>query len=221
MLAEEYRRGGRFFSGGGVRKQLVVYASPFSDTFDEAAEFGWRLSVPHFDWPSLVAAKDREITRLEGLYGTGQEGAGVEVVRSRAVLEDAHTVRLLRDGRRVRARTILIATGARPELPSFDGVEIGITSDGVFDLKTFPRKLVIGGAGYIAMEFAGLFAGLGSDVTVVCRGRNVLRGFDEDVRQAIAGSYTNRGIKLMFGDRIRRLERQDGDLGDGDHAGRT
>src|SRR3954453_1089205 len=220
MLAEEYRLGGTCVIRGCVPKKLFVYASRFSDSFDEAAEFGWRLSVPHFDWPSLVAAKDREITRLEGLYGTGQEGAGVEVVRSRAVLEDAHTVRLLKDGRRVRARTILIATGARPELPPFDGVEIGITSDDVFDLKALPRKLVIGGAGYIAMEFAGLFAALGSDVTVVCRGSNVLRGFDEDVRQAVAGSYTNRGIKLMFGDSIRRLERRDGDVGGGDHAGR-
>ena len=220
MLAEEYRLGGTCVIRGCVPKKLFVYASRFSDTFDEAAEFGWRLSVPHFDWPSLVAAKDREITRLEGLYGTGQEGAGVEVVRSRAVLEDAHTVRLLEDGRRVRARTILIATGARPELPPFDGIELGITSDGVFDLKTFPRTLVIGGAGYIAMEFAGLFAALGSDVTVVCRGSNVLRGFDEDVRQAVAGSYTNRGIKLMFGDSIRRLERRDGDVGGGDHGGR-
>ena len=119
-------------------------------------------------------------------------------------------MRLLEDGRRVRVRTILIATGARPELPPFDGIELGITSDGVFDLKTFPRKLVIGGAGYIAMEFAGLFAALGSDVTVVCRGSNVLRGFDENVRQAVFASYTNRGIKLMLSDSIRRLERRGG-----------
>ncbi len=155
MLAEEYRLGGTCVIRGCVPKKLFVYASRFSDSFDEAAEFGWRLSVPHFDWSSLVAAKDREITRLEGLYGAGQESAGVEVVRSRAVLEDAHTVRLLKDGRRVRARTILIATGARPELPPFDGIELGATSDDIFDLKTFPGKLVIGGAGYIAMEFAG------------------------------------------------------------------
>ncbi len=220
MLAEEYRLGGTCVIRGCVPKKLFVYASRFSDSFDEAAEFGWRLSLPHFDWPSLVAAKDREITRLEGLYGAGQERAGVEVVRSRAVLEDAHTVRLLEDGRRVRARTILIATGARPELPHFEGIEFGITSDAVFDLKTFPRKLVIGGAGYIAVEFAGLFAALGSDVTIVCRGNNVLRGFDEDVRQAVAGSYTNRGIKLMFGDSIRLLERRDEDVGGGDHAGK-
>src|SRR4051794_11733993 len=150
-LAEEYRLGGTCVIRGCVPKKLFVYASRFSGTFEEAAGVGWRLSVPHFDWPSLIAAKDREITRLEGLYGTGQESAGVEVVRSRAVLEDANSVRLLKNGRRVRARTILIATGARPELPRFDGIELGITSDAVFDLKTFPRKLVIGGAGYIAM----------------------------------------------------------------------
>src|SRR5690348_1648625 len=120
-IAEEYRLGGTCVIRGCVPKKLFVYASRFSGSFDEAAEFGWRLSVPHFDWPSLVTAKDREIARLEELYGSGQESAGVEVVRSRAVLEDAHTVRLLKDGRRVRARTILIATGARPELPPFDG----------------------------------------------------------------------------------------------------
>ncbi|MFC7397299.1 glutathione-disulfide reductase [Chelatococcus sp. GCM10030263] len=218
MLAEEYRLGGTCVIRGCVPKKLFVYASRFSDAFDEAAEFGWRLSVPRFDWPSLVAAKDREIARLEGLYGTGQESAGVEVVRSRAVLEDAHTVRLLKDGRRVRARTILVATGGRPELPPFDGIELGITSDDIFDLKTLPRKLVIGGAGYIAMEFAGLFAALGSDVTVVCRGSNVLRGFDEDVRQAVAASYTNRGVKLMLCDSIRRLEQRNEHAGDGDRA---
>lgn len=213
MLAEEYRLGGTCVIRGCVPKKLFVYASRFSDKFDEAAAFGWRLSVPRFDWPSLVTAKDREIARLEQLYSTGQENAGVEVVKSRAVFEDAHTVHLLNDGRRVRARTILIATGARPQLPLFDGIELGITSDEVFDLKTFPRKLVIGGAGYIAMEFAGLFAALGSDVTVVCRGGNVLRGFDEDVRQAVAASYTNRGIKIMLNDSISRLERRNEGVG--------
>lgn len=211
MLAEEYRLGGTCVIRGCVPKKLFVYASRFSDKFEDAAQFGWRLSVPSFDWPSLVAAKDREIARLEELYSAGQETAGVEVLRSRAVFEDAHTVRLLNDGRRVRARTILIATGARPEFPAFEGIELGITSDDIFDLKTFPRKLVIGGAGYIAIEFAGLFAALGSDVTVVCRGSNILRGFDEDVRQAVAASYTNRGIKLMLCDSIRRLKRSDKD----------
>lgn len=105
MLAEEYRLGGTCVIRGCVPKKLFVYASRFSGTFEGVAAFGWRLSIPHFDWPSLVAAKEREITRLEGLYGTGQESAGVEMVRSRAVLEDANSVRLLKNGRRVRART--------------------------------------------------------------------------------------------------------------------
>lgn len=208
MLAEEYRLGGTCVIRGCVPKKLFVYAGRFSDKFEDAAAFGWRLTVPHFDWPSLVMAKDREITRLEGLYSASQENAGVEVVRSRAVIEDANTVHILSDGRRIRAHTILIATGARPELPAFEGIEHGITSNEIFDLETFPRKLVIGGAGYIAMEFAGMFAALGSDVTVVCRGGNVLRGFDEDVRQAVAASYVNRGIKLLLNDSIVRLDRQ-------------
>ncbi|MDL2409722.1 glutathione-disulfide reductase [Rhizobium calliandrae] len=204
MLAEESRLGGTCVIRGCVPKKLFVYASRFGDALDQAGDFGWKVSLPRFDWPSLVAAKDREIARLEGLYARGQSKAGVEVVHSRAMLVDAHTVRLA-DGRSVRAGTILIATGAKPELPAFEGIELGITSDAAFDLKEFPRRLVIGGAGYIAMEFAGLFQALGSDVTIVCRGSNVLRGFDEDVRQAIASSYTNRGIKILLGDSIRRL----------------
>ncbi|MDL2401014.1 glutathione-disulfide reductase [Rhizobium mayense] len=204
MLAEESRLGGTCVIRGCVPKKLFVYASRFGDALDEAADFGWKISPPSFEWPSLVAAKDKEIARLEGLYAQGQSKAGVEVVHSRAMLEDAHTVRLA-DGRSVRARIILIATGAKPELPPFEGMELGITSDTAFDLKVLPRRLVIGGAGYIAVEFAGLFAALGSDVTIVCRGSNVLRGFDEDVRQAIAASYTNRGIKILLGDSIKRL----------------
>ncbi|MGO8278931.1 glutathione-disulfide reductase [Rhizobium ruizarguesonis] len=210
MLAEESRLGGTCVIRGCIPKKLLLYASRFSHSFDDAAEFGWKLSAPRFDWPSLVAAKDREIGRLERLYADGQDRSGVEVVHSRAVLADAHTVILVGAGRIVRARTILIATGARPDLPPFDGMDLGITSDQAFDLKELPRRVVIGGAGYIAVEFAGLFAGLGSDVTMVCRGSNVLRGFDEDVRQAVASSYTNRGIKLMLSDTIRRLNKPTG-----------
>ncbi|MGO8533670.1 glutathione-disulfide reductase [Rhizobium ruizarguesonis] len=210
MLAEESRLGGTCVIRGCIPKKLFLYASRFSDSFNDAAEFGWKLSAPRFDWPSLVAAKDREIGRLERLYADGQDRSGVEVVHSRAVLADAHSVILVGDGRIVRARTILIATGARPELPPFDGMDLGITSDQAFDLKELPSRVVIGGAGYIAVEFAGLFAGLGSDVTMVCRGSNVLRGFDEDVRQAVASSYTNRSIKLMLSDTIRRLDKPTG-----------
>jgi glutathione reductase (NADPH) len=208
MLVEESRLGGTCVIRGCVPKKLFVYASRFSGLLEGASELGWRLSLPQFDWPTLVAAKDKEIARLEALYGQSQERAGVEVVLSRAVLEDANTIHLLSNGRRVRATIILVATGARPELAEIEGLELGITSDEVFDLKQFPKRLIVGGAGYIAMEFAGLFAALGSDVTVVCRGSNVLRGFDEDIRNALAASYTNRGIKLLLGDNITRLERR-------------
>ncbi len=204
MLAEESRLGGTCVIRGCVPKKLFVYAGRFGEAIDDSADFGWKISPPRFDWHSLVAAKDRETTRLENIYAKGQLKAGVEVVNSRALLEDAHTVRLA-NGRSVRTNIVLIATGAKPELPQFEGAELGITSDAAFDLKEFPRRIVIGGAGYIAMEFAGLFEALGSDVSVVCRGSNVLRGFDEDVRQAITTSYTNRGIKVLLGDSIKCL----------------
>jgi glutathione reductase (NADPH) len=155
MLAEEFRLGGTCVIRGCVPKKLLVYASRFRDAFEDAAGFGWTVPEPTFDWPTLVAAKEREITRLEGLYGQTQEKAGVTVVRSRAVLEDAHTVRLLADGRRITAKHILIATGGRPNLPAdLPGVEHSITSSEAFDLPQFPRRIVIAGGGYIAVEFA-------------------------------------------------------------------
>jgi glutathione reductase (NADPH) len=205
VLAEADRLGGTCVIRGCVPKKLLVYASRFGDTSDRAADLGWQVSIPRFDWPSLIAAKDREIARLEGLYSRGQEQAGVTVVKSRAVLEDAHTVRLLADGRAVTARRILIATGGKPELAAVDGLEHAITSDAAFDLPTLPTRVVFGGAGYIAMEFAGLFAALGSQVTMICRGSHVLTGFDEDLRASVGASYVNRGIELMLGDSIQRI----------------
>jgi glutathione reductase (NADPH) len=205
ILAEADRLGGTCVIRGCVPKKLLVYGSRYSEVFDKAAELGWRLSLPHFDWPSLIAAKNHEISRLEGLYARGQEAACVNVVKSRAVLEDAQTVRLLADGRTVRAKRILIATGGKPELAAFDGLEHAIVSDDVFELPELPKRLVIGGAGYIAIEFAGLFAALGSQVTIICRGTQVLRGFDEDLRAAVAVSCSDRGIGLMLGDSIERI----------------
>jgi glutathione reductase (NADPH) len=205
VLAEADRLGGTCVIRGCVPKKLLVYASRFGDTFDRASDLGWGLSLPRFDWPSLIAAKDREIARLEAQYGHGQEQVGVTVVKSRAVLEDARTVRLLASGRTVTARRVLIATGGKPEIAPVDGIEHAIISDAAFDLPTLPKRVVIGGAGYIAMEFAGLFAALGSHVTMICRGSQVLRGFDEDLRAAIGASYVNRGIELMLGDSISRI----------------
>jgi glutathione reductase (NADPH) len=208
MLAEEYRVGGTCVIRGCVPKKLLVYASRFHDAFEDAAGFGWTVPPASFDWPTLVAAKEREITRLEGLYTQTQDKAGVTVVRSRAVLEGPHAVRLLADDRTIRARHILIATGGRPNLPhDLPGVEHAITSNEAFDLEAFPKRIIIAGGGYIAVEFAGLFAGLGAEVTLVYRGGNVLRGFDEDLRTRLRAAYEHRGIRFVCNDVFSVIEK--------------
>jgi glutathione reductase (NADPH) len=208
-LAEEFRMGGTCVIRGCVPKKLYVYASRFRDSIADAAGFGWSVAEPTFDWPTLVRAKEKEITRLEGIYGQTQEKAGVTIIRSRAVLEDAHTVRLVADKRLIRARHILIATGAKPNLPDdLPGVVHAITSNEVFDLPAFPKRLVIAGAGYIAVEFAGLFAALGSEVTLIYRGDNILRGFDRDMRDGLRAAYEKRGIRFIFNDVFVSIEKK-------------
>jgi glutathione reductase (NADPH) len=166
------------------------------------------VSAPSFDWPALVAAKEKEITRLEGAYTRTQENAGVTVAKSRAVLEDPHTVRLVGEGRSVHARHILIATGGQPNLPAdLPGARHAITSNEAFDLPTFPKRIVIAGGGYIAVEFAGIFAGLGSEVTLIYRGDNILRGFDEDMRTGLREAYEKRGIRFVFNDTFTGIEK--------------
>lgn len=207
MLAEEFRVGGTCVIRGCVPKKLYVYASRYAAEFHEAEGFGWRVPPQTFDWATLVAAKEKEITRLEGIYARTQANAGVDLVRSRAVMEDAHTVHLLADGRRIRARHILIATGGRPFLPAFPGAEHAISSNEAFDLPALPKRIVIAGGGYIAVEFAGIFAGLGSEVTLIHRGDNILRGFDEDLRGAVKSAYERRDIRLVLGDTIARIDK--------------
>src|SRR5919197_2036409 len=178
-VAEEYRVGGTCVIRGCIPKKLLVYASRFADDFEDAIVYGWTLDELRFDWPSLIANKDREIARLELAYTTTLERAGVKVVKSRAVLEDAHTVRLVANGTRIRPRYILIATGAAPWIsPAIPGIEHVISSNEAFQLEKFPERILIQGGGYIAVEFAAIFNGLGSEVTLVYRGENILRGFD-------------------------------------------
>src|SRR5215211_4624307 len=161
MVAEEYRVGGTCVIRGCVPKKLLVYASRFSDEFEEAAAFGWSMPEPRFDWATLIASKDREIARLEAVYRSNLEKSGVEIIDSRAVIEDPHTVHILRTDERIRARFILVAVGAHPTLePAIPGGEFGITSNEVFDLAEQPGRILIIGGGYIAVEFAGIFAGL-------------------------------------------------------------
>jgi len=198
MLAEEYRVGGTCVIRGCVPKKLLVYASRFSHEFEEAAGFGWTVEGTSFDWPTLIANKDKEIARLEAAYTANLTKANVSIVKSRAVLEDTHTVRLLADDRRIRAKHILIATGAWPGMGTgIAGIEHVISSNEALDLTELPKRILIQGGGYIAVEFACIFAGLGSQVTLVYRGENILRGFDDDVRTHLRTEMERRGIKVI------------------------
>jgi glutathione reductase (NADPH) len=208
MIAEEYRVGGTCVIRGCVPKKLMVYASRFTDDFHDAAGFGWTLGETKFDWATLIRNKDKEIDRLEGIYRTNLEKAGVEIVDSRAVIEDPHTVHLLKTGARIRARYILVAVGAHPTMdPPIPGGELGITSNEVFELEKLPERIMVVGGGYIAVEFAGVFAGLGSKVTLVHRGDMLLRGFDDDIRVALGEAYAQRGIDLALSRTLTRLDK--------------
>jgi glutathione reductase (NADPH) len=206
-IAEEHRFGGTCVIRGCVPKKLLVYASEFSEKFKEAAGFGWSVGASTFNWPTLIANKDREVERLSGLYRGGLERAGVTIFDSRAVLEDAHRIRLLKEDRSVTARIILVATGSWPFVPKFPGSEYAITSNEAFELPKLPRSIAIVGAGYIGLEFAGIFHGLGVDTTVVHRGSRLLRGFDEDLQLGLAEAMTARGVKLALNTAVAAIEK--------------
>ena len=210
MVAEEYRLGGTCVIRGCVPKKLFVYASRFHGEFEDAAGFGWTVSQSSFDWATLVTNKDREIGRIEAAYGATLEKAGVRVVKDRAVLNDAHTVQLA-NGSRVRAGYVLVASGATPSYGEpIPGLEHVISSNEAFHLQEFPRRILIQGGGYIAVEFAGIFAGLGSHVTLVYRGENILRGFDDDVRAHLRVEMEARGIRVLTGCKVTAVEQAGG-----------
>ncbi len=208
MVAEEFRVGGTCVIRGCVPKKLLVYASRFGHEFEDAAGFGWSVPVaPTFNWSTLIANKDREIDRLEAAYVSTLERYKVQIVRARAVIEDAHTVRLS-TGAKVRTETILIATGGWPHMgPKIPGLEHVISSNEAFHLAELPERIVIQGGGYIAVEFACIFAGLGSKVTLVYRGENILRGFDDDLREHLRNEMSARGIKILCGHTVDAVER--------------
>lgn len=207
-IAEEYRYGGTCVIRGCVPKKLFVYASKFSEEFEDAAGFGWSVGERSFNWERLIDAKDREIARLEGVYRRNLERTGVEMFDTRAVLEDAHTVHLMSDGRRVRAKTILIAVGATPNVDaSLPGCEHVITSNEAFHLSDFPKRVMVAGGGYIAVEFAGIFNGLGAETTLIYRGEEILRGFDDDLRKALHEEMEKKGIRVICGDVFKSIEK--------------
>lgn len=210
MVAEEYRVGGTCVIRGCVPKKLLVYASRFAEEFEVAAGYGWMVAEPGFDWPTLIANKDREIARLEAAYTTNLERAKVAIAKSRAVIEDRNTVRLVATGETVRAGTILIATGGAPSLgKDIEGRDHIISSNEAFHLKELPRRVLIQGGGYIAVEFAGIFNGLGSQVTLVYRGENILRGFDDDVREHLRSEMEKRGIRIITKHIVEAVEKVD------------
>ncbi|AXS40308.1 glutathione-disulfide reductase [Breoghania sp. L-A4] len=209
-IAEEHRYGGTCVIRGCVPKKLLVYASQFSESFEDAAGFGWDVGARSFDWKALIAAKDREINRLEGIYRGNLERSGVALFDSRAELDGPNAVRLVKDGRRVTAAKILIATGGAPNNDMrLEGVEHTITSNEVFYLPEFPKRVVIAGGGFIAVEFAGIFNGLGSETTLIYRGEEILRGFDDDLRQALHAEMEKKGIRVITEDVFSRIEKTD------------
>lgn len=206
-LAEASRFGGTCVIRGCVPKKLMVLAGRFADEFDDAVGFGWTLTTPEFRWPSLIAAKDREIARLEGLYAKSLRNAGVELFECRAVVAGPQQIELSALGRQVSAEHILIATGGEPLLPPVAGVELAISSDEMFDLPVQPRRLLVVGAGYIAVEFASLMRQLGSEVVMSVRGDGLLRGFDDELRHALQQAMRDRGVDVRTGCRPNRIER--------------
>ena len=207
IVAEEYRMGGTCVIRGCVPKKLLVYASHIHHEIEDAAGFGWTIASAVFDWPTLIANKDREIARLEAAYTSNVEKSGARIVKTRAVFEDAHTLRL-GTGEAVRSKYVLIATGGAPNHGvAIPGIEHVISSNEAFHLTALPKRIVIQGGGYIALEFACIFAGFGSDVTLIYRGDNVLRGFDEDVRSHVRSEMEKDGITILTGCTVNKVDK--------------
>ena len=216
-LAEEWRMGGTCVIRGCIPKKLMVYASQFSENIADARGYGWDFGACNFDWLTFIANKDKEIARLEGLYTVNVEKTGATIFHDRAVFEDPHTLLLVNSGKRVTAEKILIATGNHPtrEMGAdhiVPGAELCITSDEAFHLKQLPKRIVIAGAGYIALEFAHIFHGLGSHVTLVCRRDKPLFGFDEDMRDALVDSMAQRKLDFLPRHRFSKVEKRGGCL---------
>ncbi|MGO8919421.1 MAG: glutathione-disulfide reductase [Stellaceae bacterium] len=206
-ICEDSRVGGTCVIRGCVPKKLLVYGAQFADAFAEAAGFGWTVAPPVHDWASLIAAKDREIDRLEGVYRDLLKNSSVWLIEGRGRLVDPHTVEV--DGKRFTAANILVATGAHPVMPAIPGIEHAITSNEALDLPALPRRVVIVGGGYIAVEFAGIFNGLGAEVQLVIRGEELLGGFDDDIRVCLAQELRQRGIDIRARTQIVRIDKRD------------
>ncbi len=205
-IAEESRVGGTCVLRGCVPKKLLVYAGHFADDFEDATGYGWTLPEPQFDWPKLIAAKDKELDRLNGVYLRILSENNVDILDGRGVIIDEHTVEVA--GKNYTAKNILVAVGGWPSTPDVPGIEHVISSNEALDLKELPKRIIIVGAGYIAVEFAGIFHSLGVDVTLVLRADTILRGFDKDICMCLAAEMKKRGITLKTQSVVRGIEKQ-------------
>ena len=211
-IAEEYRFGGTCVIRGCVPKKLFVYASELGHAIDDARGYGWTTGEKRFDWKTLVANKDAEIERLSKIYAGGVEAAGGTVIRDRAEVAGPNSVKLVHANRTVTAERILIATGGHPFIPEIPGRELAITSNEAFHLEALPKKIHIVGAGYIAIEFAGIFHGLGVEVELLYRGGEILRGFDHDLRHALTAIMRAQGITITCNAEPAAIEQNAGRL---------
>ena len=204
-IAEERYLGGTCVNVGCIPKKLFAYAAHYRDDFEDAHGYGWNIAPPAFDWATLLANKDKEIARLNSVYERILKSANVEIFRARATLVDAHTVAVA--GRTITARHILIATGGWPVKPALPGAELAFTSNEAFHLVTLPKRMVIVGGGYIAVEFASIFHGLGVDTTLVYRGERLLKSFDADLGNFLGEQMRAKGMRILLQQNIVSIAR--------------
>jgi len=207
-IAESYRIGGTCVIRGCIPKKLLAYAAHYAEDFEDARGYGWSVEGASFSWPALIASKNREIARLSKVYTDGFARTGIDVIEDTAKLADAHTVAI--GGRRVTAQNILVATGGGPVKPAIPGIEHAITSNEAFELPELPKRILIVGGGYVAVEFAGIFNGLGSEVTLSYRGEQILRGFDDDVRRHLHDEMGKKGVRILLQSSMSGIARRDG-----------
>ena len=216
-IAESGRFGGTCVNVGCIPKKLFSYAAHLREDFEVAASFGWTVGEPRFDWATLLANKDKEIARLNGIYERVLSLAGVEILRARAMVVDPHTVEV--GGRRFSAKHILVATGSWPTVPDIPGRSHAITSNEAFHLQRLPRRVVVVGGGYIAVEFASIFHGLGVETTLAYRGKRLLRGFDQEIGERLGEEMAAKGVRIRFGAEPHRIASRGGsfeiEYGDG------
>lgn len=204
-VAEERYLGGTCVNVGCIPKKLLVYASHYGDDFDDAAGFGWTVGERRVDWAKLIANKNKEISRLNGVYRKLLGESGVEILEAHAEILDPHTVAV--DGKKITAKYLLVAVGSWPAMPKIPGSEHAISSNEAFYLPSLPARVIIVGGGYIGVEFAGIFHGLGARTTQLYRGASFLRGFDDDIRATLAAEMLKRGVDLRFKVDISQIEK--------------